>query len=824
MTEPAPPWAAALAERLDADALRARVDAVLAEPLYWFPIRHHSPAVARHLEAALVARRPRVLFLEAPAEAADMVRYVVDGKTKPPVAIYSSYRDDGNVLGGNGVRTPAADIPARFASWYPLLPYSPEYVALCTAKKLGIDVVFMDLPHHALLEPASVNVDVVVDGDELSEHPAEEPSPDLEAATPGWEHLISTSDFFAMLADVAGYRSWEEAWDSIFEVGTRLADREAFRAELAYFCAAVRATTAPARMADDGTVERERHMWRTIRTELAARKLPAEQAMVACGGFHLFLDRADLAAPPEPPPGTVYVTVAPYSYYRTSELAGYAAGNRAPRWYQLLHEHATADQAAVEHIVAVLARARSEGEGLSSADAIAAAQHTRMLAALRGRSQPVLEDVRDAIITCCVKGRPTEEGAHVLRALAAVEIGHAVGRVTPALGRLPLVHDFYAHIDALELGEVMGKDKRLKLTIDKRDERGRRQSVFFHRLAHLDVPLAVLADAPTAGGGLLFRETWQLQWAPKVEAALIDRVLYGDTIEAAAVARLEEELAKDELHAGRTCERLVRALDMDLPDLVARLERSAGAAIDADKRFGSLAQALTQLLILERSATFKKLRVDAVAELIRRGFGHACFELPSVASAPEAEHAEILAGLRSMAEATLAEQTGALDRALFVEHVGKARAESESPFLRGAFTGILTEIRAETADDLAARVAGFARERAEVMIQAGEFLDGVIAASRTSVLLGATALIDAVDQLLRAAEWPAYVTMLPRLRHAFEQLHERQRVSFCERVAERYGLAHGADEVAAIAVSAGVAAHLAAIDRRVADIMKDWTF
>ena len=51
---------------LDSDAVRAQVGAVLAEPLYWFPVRHHSPAVARHLEAVMRKRRPKILFLEGP--------------------------------------------------------------------------------------------------------------------------------------------------------------------------------------------------------------------------------------------------------------------------------------------------------------------------------------------------------------------------------------------------------------------------------------------------------------------------------------------------------------------------------------------------------------------------------------------------------------------------------------------------------------------------------------------------------------------------------------------------------------------------------------
>src|SRR5207245_440032 len=103
---------------LDPAVVARQVDAVLAEPLYWFPVRHHSHTVARHLASAMRCRKPKLVFIEGPHEANDLIRFVVDAKTEPPVAIYSSYRDDANVLGLNGILSPAADIPARFAAWY----------------------------------------------------------------------------------------------------------------------------------------------------------------------------------------------------------------------------------------------------------------------------------------------------------------------------------------------------------------------------------------------------------------------------------------------------------------------------------------------------------------------------------------------------------------------------------------------------------------------------------------------------------------------------------------------------------------------------------
>ena len=65
------------------------------------------------------------------------------------------------------------------------------------------------------------------------------------------------------------------------------------------------------------------------------------------------------------------VTVAPYSYFRISELSGYGAGNRAPRFYELCFEHHAAgggqDQVVVDYVVDVIkdrgALARVVGRG-----------------------------------------------------------------------------------------------------------------------------------------------------------------------------------------------------------------------------------------------------------------------------------------------------------------------------------------------------------------------------------------------------------------------------------------------------------------------------
>ena len=77
----------------DQDVRRAGewTERLLSDELYWLPVRHHSPLVARHVRSAIRERRPKVVFIEGPSEAADLIRHVVDARTRPPVALYSAF-------------------------------------------------------------------------------------------------------------------------------------------------------------------------------------------------------------------------------------------------------------------------------------------------------------------------------------------------------------------------------------------------------------------------------------------------------------------------------------------------------------------------------------------------------------------------------------------------------------------------------------------------------------------------------------------------------------------------------------------------------------
>ena len=87
--------------------------------------------------------------------------------------------------------------------------------------------------------------------------------------------------------------------------------------------------------------------------------------------------------------------------------------------------------------------------------------------------------------------------------------------------------------------KLLVKEKKLAIRLDKREPLAARKSALLHRLRFLEIPFAALSSTGGDFSGTIFREDWQLKWDPKTEPSLIEQNLYGDTIESAAVNRLQ---------------------------------------------------------------------------------------------------------------------------------------------------------------------------------------------------------------------------------------------------------------------------------------------
>src|SRR5689334_20660398 len=95
-TEPppeSPPAAlrAGSAESAAAPGLEQVLAALVTKRVIYFPIRHHSPACARHLEQLIREWRPETILIEGPASFTPLIPLALHPATKTPFAIYTSF-------------------------------------------------------------------------------------------------------------------------------------------------------------------------------------------------------------------------------------------------------------------------------------------------------------------------------------------------------------------------------------------------------------------------------------------------------------------------------------------------------------------------------------------------------------------------------------------------------------------------------------------------------------------------------------------------------------------------------------------------------------
>ena len=229
------------------------------------PIRHHSPAAALQVGRLIRERRPRVVLIEGPADATELIDQLLDPMTVPPVALYA-YRRRGD------------DVRAVF---YPFCAYSPEYVALQAGREVGAEVQFCDLPASVTLaweedSPAAPHPPRMR-GE--GEQPPPEPSP---SEGEGWEG-VGYGAFTDALTDAAGYDSFEAFWEAAFEQEAGRQAPDGYVEVMTTFGGQARTLTLGRDREHDD--RRERAMAAAAR-EWVEQGIPEHDVLLVCGAAH----------------------------------------------------------------------------------------------------------------------------------------------------------------------------------------------------------------------------------------------------------------------------------------------------------------------------------------------------------------------------------------------------------------------------------------------------------------------------------------------------------------------------------------------------------
>ena len=255
----------------------------------------------------------------------------------------------------------------------------------------------------------------------------------------------------------------------------------------------------------------------------------------------------------------------PWTHSRLDRRSGYGAGIDAPEWLleiwrasgeaRRLDETIASSKTERGRVVAeafdgcetfrnasarFLSRAarylRDDQMLASTANVVEALRLADALAAIRERTAPSLDELREATISVLCGG--SETLYETIR--DRLEVGDELGSVPSDAPSPPLAQDVELERLRLELEQSAFEQQ---IDLDVRETRDREISRFFRRLNFIHVPWAEprAEDARSRG---TFRESWSFQWRPTFAVAIIDASRYGSTLEEAAsnlaIVRLEK--------------------------------------------------------------------------------------------------------------------------------------------------------------------------------------------------------------------------------------------------------------------------------------------
>lgn len=729
-------------------------------PILYYPVRHHSPVCAWHLEQAMERYRPELVLVEGPENANDLIPILANPETRAPVALYYAYRDDTGLL--RAVEPPKEDLPPEsHACYYPFLDQSPELVALRLAERMGIPARFMDLPYGEILAATQA-------GTGLRKEEA--------AASYASDSFLAPELLWKRVCEKTGTRDFEEFWERYYECRGFFLSTEEFVRQMNAWCLLARENTPRREMEADGCLARESHM--------AGRIQEAGQShgkiLVVAGGFHLW----GLLHPEEEPEKHPHVSrdsqaVYPvrYSEPAADALSGYTSGMPAPAFYRKLwtrlHEDGADaanawDSVVLDTIVRCGRRLRAKGETISAYDEQCALQQARGLATLRNKEVPGLYELQDGVLSAFVKGAANLAGCEPLRLLREINTGNQVGELCRSDLVPPLVQDFARQCKKYRLRQDSADRQEVTLEIFSK-ARHRAESRFLHQSVFLDCGYARRDKGPDllhGAGRNLIREHWICQWSAGVETALVEHALWGSTVSEASTHLLRHRLA-EAAQAVDGAKLLVQGFLMGLGDAADAMAHRLEELLLTDGDFSSLCGACGAISALDAwQVQYDERGSYDYPALLRQCFARILQMLPSMSTVDDRGVESIQENCQLLYEITARPSFADL-RAVFLEALEELIAQDPiHPALHGAALGLLYGGAPEKKSLAVQTAAGYLRGTHDQKLRAAAFLQGLFRTARDLLLVDDIQLAS-IDALLCELEDEEFIALLPQLRLAF---------------------------------------------------------
>ena len=771
----------------------------------FFPIRHHSPACSYHLKKIFADFKPDAVLIEGPSDSNDLMKYMVEDDTKAPFCIYSSYVDEDD---------------EKYRCYYPFLDYSPEFVSIKEALKNNIHCRFIDMPYASMIENSKIEIDKINEDNQDNKDDTENTNDEFSVRKKKLVSIYDSDDnrfnvntYTAELTKKAGLRNFAELWERDFEIN-------GVEKKSIDFIKSVYALGYYMRLIEDEDFEtrnREYVMAKNIKEALETYK----RVLVVTGSFHTKgiidklkedeknskkLDKEYKSLKKYIVSNTASYLI-PYSFEDADARKGYRAGIEFPAFYDLVYkeleknESETSDNSflkIVEHFIIKASNIDRHNHNVTIPDCINAYYMAINLARLRGKHSAGVYELIDSAKSAFVKGEISLENTSNLDLMLKLLSGISNGKVSSKSIVPPVVIDFRNKCKEYKIKTEKTDEIESVLDIVK-DKSHFEKSKFFHKMQFIDVGFCKLERGPDYVNKVnknLAREIWKYEYKTAVEASLIDKSVYGVTVEELAVNLILDKFNSN-ISANEASKLMIEADVMGLYGFLVDHYRQIEETILDDNNFASLCSCLNNLSYLanmeaindnlskDRESLFNNYDIIPVIEtLARQVFVSAVVNMDSIRNLNEEEALKQSHYIKNLYSFTL-ENPNWCDIDIFND---KIDAMLDNTFGSSHIYAVCLGIKYKSGrldyHEFSSIISNFLESsESEAAVY---FLNGILLAAR-DILFIDDSIINSIDNTIKNLDDDKFIEVLPNFRYAFTNLSPTEIERLSAILASKYG-------------------------------------
>ena len=763
----------------------------------FFPVRHHSPAAAILVERLIAEIKPSSVLIEGPADFNEHIdELFLDHEL--PISIYSYFQ--------SSVVDPVSGEAAtsQHGAFYPFCDYSPEWVALQTARRHGIEARFIDLPWAQ-----------VAFADQATHRYA-----DAE---------LRYGLYVQLLCERLQAEGFDDLWDRLVESQIDLT-LEDYLERVHSLCFNTRLWQQEVRESDQ---IREAYMAQAIQSSLEKAAGPV---LVVTGGFHSSALAARLESLPCPgievdelsedttaPISVTHsgIALTSYTYQRLDGQRGYNAGMPNPGFYDRVWQQRKTASPFLHHdlLESLVTALRKRKQVFSTADLIAVETTAIALAAIRGRSQVWRTDLSDAVTSCLIKDE-IEYGCDSPFVDAVNEVLRGDRRGTLAEGTRvpPLVDDVRQQ---LKNADIEMTQRTTTIELDLLQPQQAITSRLFHRLGILGIAGFSMqrgVDFLTRDDLVDLHETWAVRWSPGFDSTCVEAARFGPALQPAVAACLSEQVSKIQRgDSASAAVLLVRAAQAGTETISQRLLLQIDETIGVEPEFIQACQTTGHLHFLYAwDEALGTQGLDRLGPLLKSAFERSLWLLESLGASGDND-GKTIRGIKTLHEThQRSARALGLDSDEFAEVMHRIQVDAKKPaHLRGAAAGVLWSRGRTEVDTLLEILLEFSSPES-----LGDFLTGLFKLAR-EVAQRNPQLVRAIDGAVEQFGAEDFQAALPSLRLAFTSFAPREKHHMLQTLFTELGIVDAAP-LRRLEVDSSIAAEALAIEEKLFEMIEKY--